>query len=99
MNRFIQVLKAVVLPVEVASLLFVCFAAALISGGIEVLVMDKLLNIPEFGAVGQYIPIVLVTIMEVLKIFLIFYSQRLKQAGKAYRATIAKGIHILLIGF
>lgn len=99
MKKFIETIRVIIIPVEVVLFLLVCLAATLLSAVIEIFVVSEVLQMPELEIVGSYIPVVVVIIMEVLKLFLKFYSQRLRQAGEERKAVWYNFVGMILITF
>lgn len=99
MKKFIEAIRVIIIPVEIVFFLLVCLAATLLSAVIEIIVVSKVLQMPELKTVGSCIPVVVVIIMEVLKLFLIFYSQRLRQVGRGKKAVLYNFVGMLLMTF
>lgn len=99
MKKFMDAIKVIILPLQITLFLLACLAATLLSGLIEILVMRDVLTVPSLGVLGQCVPIVMVIVMEILKLFLLFFSKRLLQAGRQKEARNLKLVSLLLIFF
>lgn len=99
MKKFMDMVKVIIVPLQITLFLLVCLAATLLSGIVEALVLYEILKVPDLGIYGGCIPIIMVVIMETLKLFLIFYSQRLSQAGERRKSSQLKIVGKLLIAF
>lgn len=99
MKKFMDAIKVIILPLQITLFLLACLAAILLSGLIEILVMRDVLTVASLGVLGQCVPIIMVIVMEILKLFLLFFSKRLLQAGKKKEARNLKLVSLLLFFF
>ncbi len=67
-------IKVIILSLQITLFVLACLAATLLSGLIEILVMRDVLTVSSLGLMEQCVPIIMVIVMEIFKLFLLFFS-------------------------